>query len=1195
MTKFIWKLLNGILVTLIVGLVFGPSGMSPSTTQVSSRAPGAPARIQEQISPPPPTFSVGEIVTPDISPAARDLPTDIEYILNREINPRHLPVFMDLAAAQAITKKTMQVDPLIEGNRLNTGQTPALLLDFEGVGNLAYNVPPDTNGDVGPHHYVQMVNVQFAVFDKSGTLLSGPTSFNQLFSGTGGNCQTRNDGDPIVVYDALADRWLLSQFAEPSHLCVAISQTPDPTGTFYLYEFDMVYFPDYFKLGLWPDGYYMSANDYELPSYSAYVFDRTKMLAGEPATYQKFTGETNFLLPSDLDGNTPSPTYSPNYFYTFKDDSFHDGTDRLEVFAFSVDWTTPANSSFSRIATIPITAFAYTPCGYFEFECIRQPDTTQRVDALGEWPMHRFPYRNFGTHESLVGTFGVGGGLGEVGAAIRWFELRKTSGGQWTLYQEGTLDPGDGHDRFVGSIAQDQQGNIALGYSVSSSTRYPSIHYATRLADDPLGTLQTEAILITGSGSQLASNISNRWGDYSAMSIDPADDCTFWYTNQYYETSSTIGWQTRVGTFKLPACGEKDFTLAVTPATQVICTPDQATYTVNVGQSLTAMFDVTLTVHGEPTGTLAIFAAGSVQTPATTTLTISNTGIAIFGNYALDIVGSSLTRTHTSTVQLDIFDTTPAQVTLLTPGDGLTDTTTSPILSWTAAMQVQTYTLEIATDAMFSNVVYTATLPQTQHRVSKALSHTTIYYWHVTPQNICGNGAASNVFSFTTHATSPILLVDDDDNTPDVRAYYTTTLDTLGVSYEVWDTVNSDSNEPAAIDLTPYETVIWFTGNEFGDPTGPGTAGETALGTFLDGGGCFLISSQDYLWAKGEETDTPTPFMQTYLGLASGESDVRQTIVTGTGVIFDDLGPYPLAYPFNNYSDAFIPTTTARLAFAGDKEGASLSKNNGIYKTTWLGFPFEALPTTAAREETLSAFLIWCASTGYTLDVTTLGAGQVMLDPPGGTYSEGTVVTLTAEANVGSTFAGWGGELSGMANPITLTIDSNKAITATFDLLTYTLDIAITGDGTGIVTPTIGNHTYTYGSVVWLTATAGISSTFEGWNGALSGFTNPISLTLDGNKAVTATFNLWQPHYTLRVDIEGKGRVTVIPSQTTYLPGSMVTLTAVPASGWRFVQWGGDLESTNTLYIAALVMNKDRHVTALFIPGYQIFLPLVIR
>jgi hypothetical protein len=401
--------------------------------------------------------------------------------------------------------------------------------------------PPDTIGDVGPNHYVQMVNTSLAIFDKNGTQLTGPTSINQLWQGQGNPCETCNDGDPVVVYDQLADRWLLSQFGvcdgPPYYECVAISQTADPTAAYYLYAFEIPdnRFPDYPKFGVWPDAYYMSANESDV---GVYAFDRDKMLAGEPASFQEFEEIGNFMLPCDLDGSTPPPSDSPNYFYTMKPGNV------LEIWEFHVDFDVPSNSTFTLAQTLNTIPFNYGVCG-FSWDCIPQKDTSQRLDVISEWPMWRLQYRNFGTHETLLGNFTVDVGDFTDHAGIRWFELRK-SNGSWSIHQEGTHAP-DEHHRWMGSIAMDGAGNIALGYSVSSDTLFPSIRYATRLASGVAGILQAEVSVVEGTASQTN---TNRWGDYSSMNVDPSDDATFWYTNEYL-ADSTQGWQTRIVKFKI--------------------------------------------------------------------------------------------------------------------------------------------------------------------------------------------------------------------------------------------------------------------------------------------------------------------------------------------------------------------------------------------------------------------------------------------------------------------------------------------------------------------------------------------------------------------------------------------------------------------------------------------------------------------
>jgi len=695
-------------VLMFIFLAVGLLVLQPDIEFVSANVPNTAVSAQQQ-------FITGQATSYELSRPARDLGPDVNGLtLDREINPRHNPLAFESDMGQRGTwnRENVPTDPLITQSE-NSSLTPGLDFSFEGTGNptgCGTCSPPDTVGDVGLNHYVHMVNAtKVAIFDKTGTPLNTPFNLGSLWSS--GNC-TSNAGDPVVLYDSLADRWLLSQFAGPNHMCIAISQTADPLGSYHLYTFNVGSFPDYFKFGVWSDAYYMSANE---STYTAYAFDRDKMLIGDPtATFQKFTGETNLLLPADIDGPTAPPAGTPGYFYTFKDNSFHGGSDRLELFAFDVDWTTPGNSTFTLINTLPIASFTYTPCGFFNFNCLRQLGTAQRLDSIAEWPMFRFPYRNFGSHQALVGNFTVGGGTGDVGAAIRWFELRNDGGG-WTLYQEGTQDPGDGNDRAVGSIAMDGSGNIALGYTVSSSSIYPAIRYATRLESDPLGTLQPEAVLIDGTGAQTA---SNRWGDYSAMGIDPANDCSFWYTNEYYQTNSANReWKTRVGVFTLPDCNQTDFTLTAVPPSQQVCIPNEAVYVVDISSTSGYTGTVDLSASGNPGGTTVDFSVNSQPVPYTSTLTISNTVAATPGDYNIDIVGMGPTSTQTVTVQLDLCapeiavdpgsvsstqqtDTVVTQtLTISNTGTGPLDWTINeyPPATWMDNLTVQPYEEEVET------------------------------------------------------------------------------------------------------------------------------------------------------------------------------------------------------------------------------------------------------------------------------------------------------------------------------------------------------------------------------------------------------------------------------------------------------------------------------------------------------------------
>ncbi len=906
-------------------------------------------------------FKVSEPSVPSISPPVRELPIGMPPVLYREINPLRNPSqFQDGLGLKG--SMTQIHDPLADRNQIETGETPGLLFDFEGLGTDGF-APPDTIGEVGPNHYVQMVNVSFAVFDKSGTMLSGPHPYNSLFTGHGGVCETNNDGDPIVIYDELADRWALIQFADifgSMTMCIAVSTTPDPTGTYFTYDFSMPDIPDYMKFGVWPDGYYMGTNSGSPNAYYAHVFDRDQMLAGLPATAQSFGGYANFLMPSDLDGDTPPPAGAPNYFYTFLKQGYANhppGVDRIEVFEFDVDWDTPANSTFTLADTIPIAAFNYTVCGFFVQNCVPQPGTAQRLDTLSYWPMWRFQYRNFGVRETLVGNFTVDLD-GTDKAAIRWFELRNSPSG-WELYQEGTFAP-DSHHRWMGSIAMDGSGNIAMGYSVGSNTLAPAIRYATRLDQDPLGTFQTEASLIEGGGVQTS---IVRWGDYSAITVDPADDCTFWFTSEYHDANDGgFNWNTRVGVFKEPTCTGTlgpDFVMSATPAEQDVCAPADAIYTIGVGGVLGFGAPVSMAAQGHPAGTSAVFDTNPVTPGGSSNLTIGSTGSGTPGSYSIDVIGTTVSKTHTSTVGLNLFSAAPISPTLVAPANGAVDQSSVPLLSWSAAAQASLYDLQIATDAAFANVIYTAQVAGTSHQVAAPLDPISNYFWRVKALNTCGEGPYSAPFSFLTGQTPAILLVEDEGSGSAQLSKYTDSLDNLGYSYTIWDTTGSDI-EPDAADLAEYEIVIWYSGALFGlagsGPAGPSPATETALGGWLDAGGCLFISSQDYRYDKGL-----TGFMTGYLGVSNVVNDSGDyTSITGEGV-FAGLGPYSLTYPFTDYSDPITVGNGGTSAMRGnnDNVGGS-SKETAAYKTTYWAFPWEALPA-SGRDQTMETFIDWCA------------------------------------------------------------------------------------------------------------------------------------------------------------------------------------------------------------------------------------------
>jgi hypothetical protein len=465
---------------------------------------------------------------------------------------------------------------------------PTADANFEGVGNVNGLLPPDTQGDIGfdpatgKKYYVQWVNVSYQIWDVTipavPVSLVGPKAGNTLWAGTGSICEAHNDGDPLTRFDNLSKRWVMSQFAlgwpNDFHQCFAVSASADPTGAWYLYDFktSAVNMNDYGKLGVWPDGYYMSFNQFGGVSPNPWagaavaVFERDKMLLGLSARMIYLDlGQKNLnygnILPSDLDGVPPSAG-TPNYFMEWDDSTWiaGDTADTLRVWEFKTDWVTPANTTFGLNANydpnLKIATANVDPnmCGFVR-NCIPQLGSAQKLDALSDRLMYRLQYRNFGSYQTLVGNHTVDAS-GADKAGIHWFELRNTGSG-FAISQEGVYAP-DADNRWVGSIAMDGSGNMAMGYSVSSSSTYPSIRYTGRLALDPAGTLpQGENSLIAGSGAQTHS--AARWGDYSMMAVDPSDGCTFWFTSEPLAKVLNLGGQ-REHAVRIPT--ERSFTQA---------------------------------------------------------------------------------------------------------------------------------------------------------------------------------------------------------------------------------------------------------------------------------------------------------------------------------------------------------------------------------------------------------------------------------------------------------------------------------------------------------------------------------------------------------------------------------------------------------------------------------------------------------
>ncbi len=398
-----------------------------------------------------------------------------------------------------------------------------------------------------------------------------------------------------------------------------------------------------------------------------------------------------------------------------------------------------------------------------------------------------------------------------------------------------------------------------------------------------------------------------------------------------------------------------DFLVTASPRQMDVCAPDDGVYSVEVLQFQGFTDPVSLTISGTPAGLSSIFSPDTVTPPGSSTLTLGNTGGVAAGSHDMTITGTAGLATHDFDINLTLFDGVPDFPGLTAPGNGAVDEMLDPTFEWSAVADATSYTLEVARDAAVTDLVDTISTGSTTALLTVALEPVTQYYWRVTAHNICGSGVASAVWAFTTRAIPPILLVDDDDNGPDVRATYIATLDALGLAYDIWDTANSDT-EPSAIQLSPYRTVIWFTGDEFGGSAGPGGSGESALQSWLDGGDrCLMISGQDYYFDRGL-----TGFMTSHLGLGSAISDTDQTSVTGAGTLFSGMGPYALSYPFSNWSDTFVADAGGELAFDGNQGGAATLKTVGTSTGLFLGFPAEAL-SVADRQAVFETFLGSCA------------------------------------------------------------------------------------------------------------------------------------------------------------------------------------------------------------------------------------------
>ncbi len=547
------------------------------------------------------TPAVYESVYQGESVPLSELAKQARSVVQKSVDSIEIPLYeVEIERPKTVS---LAQDPLRQLAASKSATTPgAPRLSFEGTTDADNGVltgilivPPDTNGDVGRDFYAQMNNIVFEIFSKAdGSSVLGPLPNNIFFAGSGSFCEVTNSGDPIVLYDHDAKRWVFSQFALidanlNSHQCFAVSQTSDPLGAYFLYDFvvstpvfgGIAALNDYPKIGLWRNGYYASFNEFEFfPGFgfffvaaSAVAFERDAMLSGAPASAVKaflpFTGSAPVhfgIQPSHWELNKKPKKDQPNVYVQAFDDQLLGtgvGPDGYFLWEFLADFDTPANSIFNSLGLVPSTGFDKNIC--LGRNCIDQPApgtvaSGNGLDVLDINTMYRAQWTGGnnqpGGGDSIVVIHDVNAGGGIAGQ--RWVELRSFNGSPWTIFQEGTYAPADGENRWMGSIAKDKKGNIAIGYSVSSLSTFPSVRYTGRLAGDPAGEMGVEVECHAGTGSQI--NSGNRWGDYSALSIDPKNGCEFWYTNEYYDVDGSFDFKTRVCSFRLPGCnsGAKD-------------------------------------------------------------------------------------------------------------------------------------------------------------------------------------------------------------------------------------------------------------------------------------------------------------------------------------------------------------------------------------------------------------------------------------------------------------------------------------------------------------------------------------------------------------------------------------------------------------------------------------------------------------
>ncbi len=892
---------------------------------------------------------------PGITIRLADIPTG-EYFANNEYD-RWLRGEIDLGdseglisevEAAALRAEAQAMPPDNDVQQIAGGRAPDLGLTFPsldiddccGGGQLT---PPDPDLAVGNDHIVAVVNAAFMVHAQTdGSVVVGPTTFSAFFAALGGGCVSF-PFDPNALYDEEAGRYILAADGDGAFYCVGVSVTDDPTGSWHLYAFPTNVggaFFDYPHIGVGSDAIYVGANMFGGGTGRVWALDKWAMYDGLPAaSVTQATGTDDTPQPLKAHGFADGtwPAGGVHYILTHRS-----GGGQFALYR----WIDPFGANLLSVAAVfNMQDYHGVSVG---FPVSNQQQGGGAIEANDNRGLD-FEWRDGSGWMTSIVSCNPGGGTVNC---IQWAEIDLAS---IAVVQAGVF-ASSGVYRYFPDLAVNACGDMLVGYTRSSVSEWPSIFAAGRESGDPPGVVGGEVLVKAGEQRFTGyDGVPYRWGDYTGLSVSP-DGRTLWYLGEYSKldvANQSANWGTYVGALTFPNCAPAaDFALAATPESLDVCVGDPASFLIDVASYQGFADPVSLSASGVPAGYQASFSVNPVVPPGASDLLLDPTGPALAGQYAIEIQGAAATATHTTTVQLDLFDGLPGPTTLLLPPPGATGVSLVPTFSWNPSPTANAYRLSVATDPGFANIVYTIDTPDTSHTSGIAFDPLSTYYWTVRPLNPCGVGSPAPARAFTTLDVPPILLVDDDDNSPDVRASYVAALDALGLAYDVFDTANSD-NEPPEATLMQYDLVIWFTGDEFGGASGPGPAGETALAGFLDAGNCLLISSQDYLYDRGL-----TAFMGSYLGVGTFNNDVTQTSVSGTGSVFGTIGTTALTYPFTNYSDRILPDGTAETAFVGNQGSAAVNKEAG-YRSAFLGFPIEALPE-AVRRTVLSTMVDWC-------------------------------------------------------------------------------------------------------------------------------------------------------------------------------------------------------------------------------------------